>query len=768
MRDLFNNSKSKLVVMAAGIILAAVLLSGAGDLWAYFGDPDGSTGNQVGAWNSRSWIQTSQADFEAGVLSDVDTSSSPGDVTMAAAAGSVTDEFTDESKIASKTNLTVTGGQVKLSALGPFTLRPNGAGDKAELSRYPGTGEANWQDVDEVTSDGDSTYVYAPDGTWKRDIHAFEDVSGAGTINGVTIYAKVRALSAPTGTNIRLQIRSGGMTKEATETTSTSSYADYSYTWATNPVTGFAWSWAEINLLEAGVKLRQQGSETRATQAWVLVDRTGYETTGTMTSVNMRAGTVATTLGSFDYTASSIPAGTGLQVQFSQDGSTWYNSSGTSGGWDTLSQGTGSVSLAGLGWSGPGFYYRTQFTSDAGATPLLDQVTVTYGVVDPFTDESKIASKTNLVVTGGQVKLSTLGPFTLRPNGAGDKSELSRYPNTGEANWQDVDEETTDEDSTYVYRDAGWARDLYTLTDVSTTGTINSVTVWSRARTLGTATGTDVRLQIRTGGSTYEGTELTATTSYADYSHAWATNPKTGAAWTWTDINALEAGVKLQKAGYQTRSTQVWVVVDRTTYASSGTFTSTNLLSGADAPFVNSFTYTAPSIASGTSLQVQFSQNGSTWYNSSGTLGGWDTLSQGTSTLSLSGLGWVGPAFYYQAQLTSDGNSTPLLDQVTVNYVPSYGTIASAVFDTGASGSKWDSLAWDRTLAGGTNITFEVRASDTSFAKDASSPSWTSVGGTSPVASGLPSGRYVQWRGRLSTTVMGNSPSLHAVRVYYP
>ena len=90
----------------------------------------------------------------------MDTASSSGDVKISVASGSVTDTFDDESKIAAKTNLVVTGGQVKLSPLGPLTLRPNGAGSATTLSRYPGTGEANWQDVDEETADEDGTYVY--------------------------------------------------------------------------------------------------------------------------------------------------------------------------------------------------------------------------------------------------------------------------------------------------------------------------------------------------------------------------------------------------------------------------------------------------------------------------------------------------------------------------------------------------------------------------------------------------------------------------------
>jgi len=95
------------------------------------------------------------------------------------------------------------------------------------------------------------------------------------------------------------------------------------------------------------------------------------------------------------------------------------------------------------------------------------------------------------------------------------------------------------------------------------------------------------------------------------------------------------------------------------------------------------------------------------------------------------------------------------------------GTIASQVLDAGVAGARWDALCWDETLHTNTDITFEVRASDTLFAKDAATPSWTSVGGASPVTSGLPSGRYKQWRATVTTSDTSKTPTLHEVRVYH-
>ncbi len=76
-------------------------------------------------------------------------------------------------------------------------------------------------------------------------------------------------------------------------------------------------------------------------------------------------------------------------------------------------------------------------------------------------------------------------------------------------------------------------------------------------------------------------------------------------------------------------------------------------------------------------------------------------------------------------------------------------------------------MSWDETLHANSNITFEVRASDTAFAKDASSPAWIPVSGTSPVTSGLPSGRYMQWQASLSTSNNLYTPVLHSVMVGY-
>lgn len=108
-----------------------------------------------------------------------------------------------------------------------------------------------------------------------------------------------------------------------------------------------------------------------------------FRTAGTLTSTNLLFGETVSSIDSFGYNASSIPAGTGLKVQFSQDNSNWYDSSGNLSQLDTMSQGSNSIDLSGLGWSGPNFYYKMEFTSDGTDTPILDEVSVDFSSWQP-------------------------------------------------------------------------------------------------------------------------------------------------------------------------------------------------------------------------------------------------------------------------------------------------------------------------------------------------------------------------------------------------
>jgi len=339
---------------------------------------------------SGTWTQTSQADFQGGTLNQVDATTSPGNVILDTFADNVTDSFNDESKIASKSNLVVSGGQVKLTASGTSsneTLRPNAAGDEANIAEQIPSGGEHWDKVDDIIFD-DTTYLRTNTYGWQEDLYNIPSHStGSGSINYVKVYAVARSTSTPdTGqTTVYTQIKTNGVEYDGTDYATTTNYATYSHQWDNNLQTGQPWTWAEIDALQIGVGLRRPtgsggpaGRWTHCTQVYVEVNYSPYNSPGTLTSVNLLSGETVVSIDSFSYNASAIPSGTGLKVQFSQDNSTWYNSSGNSGQWDTLSQGSHSIDLSGLDWSGANFYYKMEFTSDGTGTPVLDEISVNF------------------------------------------------------------------------------------------------------------------------------------------------------------------------------------------------------------------------------------------------------------------------------------------------------------------------------------------------------------------------------------------------------
>jgi hypothetical protein len=147
----------------------------------------------------------------------------------------------------------------------------------------------------------------------------------------------------------------------------------------------------------------------------------------------------------------------------------------------------------------------------------------------------------------------------LRPNGSGSTTNLS--PHGAPNNWQCVnDSGDGDGDTTYVYTTSnGWREDTYQIQNhASESGTILKVTVKIRARSVGGTS--QAATVIRTHNTVYSGTQNTLGNSYTVYSTEYTTNPFTGGAWAWNEIDALEAGVRLKATGGI--CTQVWIEVE--------------------------------------------------------------------------------------------------------------------------------------------------------------------------------------------------------------
>jgi|GEM_PF-6279872 len=153
-----------------------------------------------------------------------------------------------------------------------------------------------------------------------------------------------------------------------------------------------------------------------------------------------------------------------------------------------------------------------------------------------------------------------------------------------------------------------------------------------------------------------------------------------------TDVPTIKLPVSIMsrtwKGGYSTRTVVDWILVRKYTsseptivvgdeegkYNLSGSFTSVNLLKNQDISNIEGFIYKLSILPANTTAAVQFSQDGTYWFSSSGAADGTDTMTAGTDkAIDLSSLHWSGPNFYYKVTFTSDGTATPILDSIALN-----------------------------------------------------------------------------------------------------
>lgn len=169
-----------------------------------------------------------------------------------------------------------------------------------------------------------------------------------------------------------------------------------------------------------------------------------------------------------------------------------------------------------------------------------------------------------------------MSDLILRPNG---DNTVALTPSSGSNNYAMVDESSADDDSSYVYTSSG-GKDKYDLPNHSSeSGTISNVRVSWRSKNQ-SALLANVAADIIVGGSEYLGTNQNQSSSYANYYYDWANNPKTSSAWSWSDIDALIAGVYVTALLGEVRVTQVYITVTFT--STTGVDSNSAFLKGQD------------------------------------------------------------------------------------------------------------------------------------------------------------------------------------------
>ena len=194
-------------------------------------------------------------------------------------------------------------------------------------------------------------------------------------------------------------------------------------------------------------------------------------------------------------------------------------------------------------------------------------------------------------------------------------------------------------------------------------------------------------------------------------------------------------------------------------YDTSGSFTSTNLLSGQFVISIDSIIYNLSSKPANTSASIQFSQNSTNWYSSAGVENASDTLTTGTNnTIDLSGLLWTGANFYYKVTLTSDGSDTPVLDDITLNYTDTAGaniTVTATVQEYLSFTSSATSTTLSPDLVDSSGVTHIASSSEITLTINTSSADGYSVT-VNGAGNGLDSGgNYIYTSSATATVAAG-------------
>ena len=131
------------------------------------------------------------------------------------------------------------------------------------------------------------------------------------------------------------------------------------------------------------------------------------------------------------------------------------------------------------------------------------------------------------------------------PTGAGNSTDLQRFPDTGEANWEDVDEVPPDDDTSYVFDDLIDDHDSYAASNLVATGTISAVQWLARAKSALVGNPEIARI-LRIGGVDHQGADIAIDADYDYYPEILDEDPQAVGAWTVAAVDGMEVGVKIR------------------------------------------------------------------------------------------------------------------------------------------------------------------------------------------------------------------------------
>ncbi len=137
--------------------------------------------------------------------------------------------------------------------------------------------------------------------------------------------------------------------------------------------------------------------------------------------------------------------------------------------------------------------------------------------------------------------LGNIKVATIRPDSAGDNTDFT--PSSG-SNYTCVDEQTSNDDTDYVEDGTATHKDLYNYGATPLT-TINGIIVWTDCKETD-AQNFSLKTVCKSGATESDDTaQLINSADYMTKRRVLETDPNTSSAWTQTDLNAAQFGIKV-------------------------------------------------------------------------------------------------------------------------------------------------------------------------------------------------------------------------------